>query len=448
MTAHLTLRRGLPVAAAFAAALALFAALVQHAPLPATPLAPDLGAPVGSTAAQIARLSAAVRAAPRNASLLTQLAAADLQRVRETGDAGYYVRADGLLRRARALAPRDPDVLAESASLAASRHDFRGALALARAAFAAAPQRLVAYPILVDALVELGRYGAADRALQRFVDAKPTLAAYARVSYLRELHGDLRGAAAAMRLAVDAGGAAAENVAYVQSQLGALELQRGRLRAAAHAFRAAQAAQPLSAPAAAGLARVAAAHGRLGLAVRRWRALVARLPLPEYVIGLGEAELAAGRDGARDLALVGAEERLLNAAGVNTDAELAVFEADHGDRARALTLARRAWAAAPSVRSADALGWALTRAGHPHAGLAWAHRALRLGSVDPLLLEHAGLSALAVAGLRSSAVATMPRPSRAAAAAGAEGRRLLRAALAHGLAAYPWQAARVREALR
>jgi tetratricopeptide (TPR) repeat protein len=439
MTAHLTFRRGLPMAAAFAAALALFAALMQHGALPATPPAPDLGAPAGSTATQIARLSAAVRAAPRNTSLLTQLAAADLQRVRETGDAGYYLRADGLLRRARALAPHDADVLAESASLAASRHDFRGALALARASFAAAPQRVVAYPILVDALVELGRYGAADRALQRFVDVKPILAAYARVSYVRELHGDLRGAADAMQLAVDAGGAAPENVAYVQSQLGALELQRGRLAAAAHAFREAQVAQPLSAPAAAGMARVAAARGDLALAIRRWRTLVARLPLPEYVIGLGEAELAAGRDGARDLALVGAEEKLLNAAGVNTDAELAVFEADHGSPARAVALARRAWAAAPSVRSADALGWALTRAGHPRAGLMWARRALRLGSVDPLFLEHAGLAALAAA---------RARPPAAAVTARGEGRAWLRAALAHGLAAYPWQAARVREALR
>jgi tetratricopeptide (TPR) repeat protein len=432
MTAHLTLRRGLPVAAAFAAALALFAALIQHGAASAPiALGPDLGAPGGSTAAQIARLQTAVRAAPRNVDLLTQLAAADQQRVRETGDAGYYLRADGLLRRARRIAPHDPDVLVEQAALAASRHDFRGALALAQQARFEAPARLAPYPVLVDALVELGRYGAADRALQHFVDEKPSLGSYARVSYVRELHGDLPGAAEAMRLAVEAGGAAPENVAYVQSQLGALELQRGRLASADTAFRAARAAQPLSAPAAAGLARVAAARRNLPLAIRRWRTLVARLPLPEYVIGLGEAELAAGRSGAgaRDLALVGAEERLLNAAGVNTDAELAVFEADHGDRGRAVMLARRAWAAAPSVRSADALGWALTRAGQPRGGLAWAHGALRLGSVDPLLLSHAGLSAVAAG-----------RP--------AEGRAWLRAALAHGLTAYPWQNARVREALR
>ena len=52
------------------------------------------------------------------------------------------------------------------------------------------------------------------------VDRKPNLAAYARVSYLRELHGDLEGAATAMRLAVAAGGPAPENNAYVRALLG------------------------------------------------------------------------------------------------------------------------------------------------------------------------------------------------------------------------------------
>ena len=119
------------------------------------------------------------------------------------------------------------------------------------------------------------------------------------------------------------------------------------------------------------------------------------------------------------------QRRLLARAGVNTDVELAIFESDHGGRARGLRLARRAWAAAPSVRSADALGWALTRGGRPDDGLRWARRARRLGSADPLFAFHAGMSAR-----------------------GSERRKLLRFALAHGLAAHPWQARLAREALR
>ena len=70
------------------------------------------------------------------------------------------------------------------------------------------------------------------------IDRKPNLAGYARASYLRELHGDLAGAVEAMRLAVAAGGPAAENSAYVSALLGELERRRGRTAARAARVRA------------------------------------------------------------------------------------------------------------------------------------------------------------------------------------------------------------------
>ena len=345
----------------------------------------------------IASLQATVRAHPDNAGEYVLLADAYMQKVRETGDAGYYARAEGVLALARRIDPRSSALYTGLGTLALARHDFRGALHYGQRAHALAPDLVRPLGVLVDAEVELGRYGAAARMLQRMLDAKPNLASYSRTSYLRELHGDLSGAASAMRLAVDAGGAAPENVAYVQALLGQLELTRGRLGAAGHAYRLALYSFPGYAPAEAGLARVDAARGRLGPAIERLREVVQRLPLPEYVIALGDAELAAGRpaQARTDFDLVRAEQKLLAANGVNTDTEMAVFEADHGSSGRAVRLARRAWANAPSVRSADALGWALTAARRPMAGLAWAHRALRLGSRDPLFLYHAGMAARA-----------------------------------------------------
>ncbi len=425
------LPRLIVVLASFAAALAAFAVL--RGPEPTTP-APALAAaarPGQVTDAEIARLQSAVRSDPRAVDARVGLADAYLQKARETGDPSLYTRADGLLRAALARRPGDAGALVASAGLALSRHDFRAGLELARRARAARPRLLAPYPALVDALVELGRFGAAERTLQRMVDAKPTLAGYARVSYLRELHGDLDGAAAAMRRAVAAGGPARESVAAVQTLLGGLELARGRPRAAARAQHAAVAAVPGYPAAEAGLARLDAARGDLGTAIRRWRALAERLPLPEYVLGLAEAELAAGRPGAarRDLALIRAEGRLLAAAGVDADSELSLYEADHGSPQRALVLARRAWRAAPGLRAADARGWALTRSGRPAAGLRWARRALALGSRDPLFRYHAGIAALA-------------------AGRADEGSRQLRRALAHGLAGWPWQARHAARALR
>jgi tetratricopeptide (TPR) repeat protein len=385
--------------------------------------------PQADTDARIARLQTDVRRGRTDRA--ADLADAYLQKVRETGDASYYNRADALLQQALARDPRDQGTLVEAATLAAARHDFRGALRLSRRAQAVAPETVASLPILVDALVELGRYGEAERALQRLVDLKPNLSSYARVSYFRELTGDLPGAIDAMRRAVSAGGAVPENVAYVQSLLGGLELASGHLGAARHGYDAALAAMPSYAPAAAGRARLAAVRGDLPGAIARWRRVVERLPLPEYVIALGETELAAGRvaAGRRDLELVREEQQLLADAGVNTDVELANFASDYGRPARGVALARAAWASAPSVRSADALGWALTRAGRPAAGLRWAQRALRLGSLDPSFRYHAGMTALA-AGRRDA------------------GRRDLRLAIAHGLAAQPLQLRRAQEALR
>ena len=141
---------------------------------------------------------------------------------------------------------------------------------------------------------------------------------------------------------------------------------------------------------------------------------MARLPLPEYVIALGEAQQAAGmpRAARRTLALVGVEQRLLAAAGVNTDVDLAIFEADHGSPRRAVELGRAAWAAAPSVRSADALGWALTRSGRPVQGLRWARHALSIGSVDPAFLAHAAIAGdtrVRAEALRSKALSPLLR---------------------------------------
>ena len=437
-------RLALAVGAAFLAGLIVLSLGGRSPSVPVS--TPDLGQvrpASGGTLGEISRLQAAVRRSAAASAPRVALAGEYLQRVRETGDVAFYQRAELLLRGVLARQPRNADALVALGGLALSRHDFAGGLRLARRSQAG----LAALPVMVDALVELGRYSDARRALQRLADLKPNLSTYARVSYLRELHGDLAGAASALDLAAAAGGPAPENAAAIEVLRGDLALVRGRPGEARAAYGRALSEAPKYAPAEAGRARLAAYEADLagthrvstvshrGPAVRRglgrtirlYQGLVARLPLPEYAIGLGEAELAAGRVRAarQDLALVRVQQRLLARAGVNTDTELAVFESDHGRPARGLRLARRAWAAAPSVRSADAVGWALTRSGRRDAGLRWARRARRLGSADPLFAFHAGM-----------------------AARGAERRRLLRFALEHGLGTRPWQALQAREALR
>lgn len=352
--------------------------------------------PGATTAQRLEGLQAQVREAPSDPDGYAQLGLAYLQQVRETGDPTLYPRAQGSFEQALRLDPDDFTATSGLGSLALARHDFSGGLALGERAARINPEVARNYGVIADAQIELGRYGEAERTLQHYVDVKPELSSYARVSYFRELHGDLTGALAAMRLAVSAGGGTPENVGYVQSLVGKLQFDSGDYAAAESAYRTALETDPGFPAAVAGLARVEAARGEYATAIRRLLALVPRLPLPEYVIALGETEQAAGmpRAARREFQLVGAETRLLQANGVNTDTELALFEADHGDPAQAVDLAARALAAAPSVRSADAYSWALSSAGRDREALAMSARAMRLGSRDPSFLYHAGMVAL------------------------------------------------------
>ena len=403
----------------FLAPLAVFAALlaalmaVNGGGAPSLGVSTDPGAPTGDAVADFQR---AVRATPDNAGAYAGLGSAYLARARETGDPGYYSRAQRAFDAALRRDAGDLGALIGSGTLAGLRHHFAGELRLGHRAAAVAPELARPLTVIADAQVELGRYAAAERSIQRLVDAKPGLAAYSRASYYRELSGDTGGAVEAMRLAASAGGAP-ENVAYVQALLGDLELERGRVGAARLAYTSALRALPGYPAGLVGLARADAGGGELGRAAARLRRAAERLPLASTLGLLAQVERALGHPAAAAAALdtARAQQRLYRAAATAPDAEAVLFEADHGSPAAAVALGRRVWRAAPSVRSADALGWALTRAGRPAAGYAFARRALALGSRDALFRLHAGIAAKA-AGLagpaaRHLAIAADARPA-------------------------------------
>ena len=351
-----------------------------------------------------------------------------LARARETGDPAFYTRADRAFSVALRRAPASIDGLVGAGTLAGTRHDFAEQLRLGAEARGVAPDLARPLTVIADAQVELGRYPAAARAIQRLVDLKPSLPAYARVSYYRELHGDVHGAISAMRYAASAGGSP-EGTAYVETLLGDLELTRGRTREARAAYRSALRDAPAFPQALTGLARIDAAGGRLRRAAARLRRSTNRLPLTTALTLLSEVETALGRRRAAsaDLAAARFQHRLLRRSRTLPDAEAVLFEANHGSPAQAVRLGRRVWRLAPSIRSADALGWALTRAGLAGDGLVWARRALRTGSVDPAFRLHAGVAALR-SGRRGEARRYLTAAVRGAAALSPGSIRLLREA--------------------
>ena len=108
------------------------------------------------------------------------------------------------------------------------------------------------------------------------------------------------------------------------------------------------------------------ARGRTAEAITIYKKVLERLPLPEFAIALGELYESLGRtkEAEEQYALVRAMQQLNASAGMNVDMELALFDADHGsDAAATVRRARAAYAARPGIYAADALAWALYRAG-------------------------------------------------------------------------------------
>ena len=377
--------------AAFAAALALFALLEPASSAPARLRRSTGGAPRRrrlDRRSRSPRSSATLRERPaRRRRATPRSATPTCRRSRETGDAVLLRRAAGRARRRRCGATRaTPARSPGTGPLALARHDFAAACATASAPTRAAPE--VVQPLRRDR-----RRAGRARPLRRRRRARcsrwstssrtspPTRASRTSASCTATCDG----AREAMRLAVSAGGDAPEN-----ARLRADAARQPRARRAAglgrgrDAYRHALARFPGYVPAEAGLARVDAAAGTSAPRSRALpRASSRGCRCPSTSIALGETELAAGRD-ARPRAATSRSSvpssGCCSANGVNTDAELAVFEADHGTPARAVALGRRAWAAGAERalgRRARLGADARRQAGQ---GLRWAQRALRLGS--------------------------------------------------------------------
>jgi tetratricopeptide (TPR) repeat protein len=354
-----------------------------------------------NTAATIRKLQAGLRAQPDDAGSLTLLGLEYEQRARETGDPSYYSKADSVLNDALGLAPRSPLTESGLGSLALSRHLFRAGLQWGRRAIADGEAARVpnaiqsrSYGVIGDALVELGRYGEAFAAFDRMMQLEPGLAAYARVSYARELLGHPQTALVPMEAAVNDAGGEPEPQAWARVQLGKLHWTAGHIGQAERQYRLALAAFPNYVYALDALALVRAARGDVAGAIRLERRAEQRIPLPQFVSTLGDLyRLAGNRTAAsREYALMDAIRRLLAANGVRTDLEIALFRVDHGIQLRqSLALARTAQRERPSIDGDDVLGWALERNGRCAEALPHSKHALHLGTRDALKFFHRGM---------------------------------------------------------
>ncbi|HUE29374.1 MAG TPA: tetratricopeptide repeat protein [Verrucomicrobiae bacterium] len=328
------------------------------------------------------------------------LASAFMLKARESGDPGYYARAQAAVARALSLAPDHYEALRVVPWVRLGLHDFRGALAAAERTRMMQPDDWWNYGTLADAYAELGDYPHAVAAAQRMVDLRPGLPSYTRAAYLRALYGDRAGAIAIAKLAVAAASPRdPESRAWALVHLGHEHFAAGDLAAAARAYSAALEVFPDYYIALGGLARVRAAEGRLRDAIDLYRRAVARVPAPDLVASLGDVYEAAGDadQAERQYALVEYLGKVAEAVGTTYGRQLALFYADHDRRPEeALRLARLEAAGRGDIYTDDTLAWACYENGRLAEAARAAHRALRLGTEDAMLHYHAGTIAAAL----------------------------------------------------
>jgi tetratricopeptide (TPR) repeat protein len=153
---------------------------------------------------RILRATQLIERAPHRAEGYNQLASAYMQKARETAEFSLNANADEALNRSLSVEPDNYDALKLRAKLQLTYHRFAEALETARQAQKVRMDDQDVWGLITDALVELGDYPNAVKSAQKMVDLRPDSSSYARVSYLRSLHGDTYGAIQAMSAALKA----------------------------------------------------------------------------------------------------------------------------------------------------------------------------------------------------------------------------------------------------
>ena len=336
-----------------------------------------------------------IKRQPRLPRGYNQLSAALIQKARESGDATFNVRAEEALRRSLEInsdATENYAALQLKATLLLSNHRFAEALKLGQQMQQANPKDYFAYGVLTDAQVELGDYKAAVTAADRMNDLHPDATSYARISYLRSLHGLTEPALEAMRLAVrSANPRVPEGQAWYRVQLGNELSNVGRWAEAEREFDAALLIFPDYYEALEAKARARVAAQDFTPAIEYYRRALARARQPEAFIGLGDLYTKLGRteEAERQYLFLQSSEHL--SSGTHSR-QYILFLANRGQKLdEALPLAQQERAARSDIFTCDALAWVLFKMGRLPEAQAAIKDALRLGTRDARLYYHAGM---------------------------------------------------------
>lgn len=329
---------------------------------------------------RIGELEQTVKTSPTDGKSWQSLAGAYLRRAFETADPSYYLLTTNALDRTESILGKTVEVHVLRANLMLALHDFTGARTEADAALAIQPTSFDATVALTDAMIETGDYMSARELIDTLVDVRPGVASLSRLSYYRQLTGDILGAEAAMRAAISAAPAESIDRAVALAYLGEIQLERGVVDPADRSFTEALRLNPASPVAAIGKAHVQAARLDWASAITTLDDLVEQTPAPgAFGLRADIARATGDAAGARAAdQLVDASMALLKSNGATVDADLAMLLADRGPSSApdALKAAAQAYADRQTIFTNDAMAWALAQSGRTGEAVPYAEAAL------------------------------------------------------------------------
>ncbi len=348
--------------------------------------------PTLDSAPPIEQLRAWVKDNPTDPVAWQQLGDLYLADAGAANNTAAYLSAEAALLKAKALQPDRVETTRSLAVAAVGLHRFGDGKELALTTLETRPQDRVALAALVDAETELGSYDDAMQAAERLVSLRPDVVSYSRLSYVRQLTGDLDGALEAMFAAKSAALGSSPDEARINLFLAELHRQIGDFTSARLFYQDAADVAVMSGRANLGLAELSAREGDYAEATRL-------LAMPGVTdTGLSALQVRARIDAATgDLDGLEQQMRLIRdvvatsiGANIGIDPSAALLEADFGEPAVALELATKVLAAQPgNIYAHQALALAKYKNGDVAGAIEQIEQALRTGSQDPLVLAHA-----------------------------------------------------------
>jgi tetratricopeptide (TPR) repeat protein len=341
-----------------------------------------------------------VRENPDDIKSTMALVSLYIQEGRVTGNHSYYDAA--AMKYINQVLEKKKDhfeAMVLKAVIQLSQHHFTEALETADKARAINPYNAFIYGVIVDGNVEMGNYTVAVENSDKMMSIRPDIRSYARVSYLREIHGDYPGAIEAMNMAVEAGAYGDEPTAWSRVQLAHLYELTGDLKAAAMHYTIASEERPGYGYALAGLGRIAMAEKDYNKAIELHVKAIASVS--DYAIKeqLAELYLLANQK-EKAGALMQQVIKELNAASEegeqninhHADGELAYIYLFQQELDKAEASARKEYNRRPdNITVNETMAWVLHKGGKVQEALTFVAAALKTGSKNPVLLCRAGL---------------------------------------------------------